>query len=272
MLIKGEKKYIDTLCDLWHEVFCDSKDYIKLFFSEAYPKCECFAEMVDGKAVSALYLLECDLHLDGKIFKGRYLYAAATLNAYRSKGIMGRLIEQAKLYCENEGIDFIALVPASDSLYGYYEKFGFHTAMYKYRYEAKSGGDEEKHSFKITQTSLDDLRRRYKKNMLVFSRDINAYAEKAFSFADVKLFENDGGAYFISDETFSEIYEFLPACEQDEKELLRLIKEGGVVYTPAECCFLGAGEKIRNGMIFSASDAMKKENFSGDIYMNIALD
>lgn len=272
MLIKGEEKYIDTLSCLWQSVFGDNEDYIKLFFSKAYPECECFAETENGVVVSALYLLKCNLNFDGSIFNGRYLYAAATLSTHRSRGLMGKLIDEAKTYCKNEGIDFIALVPASDSLYSYYEKFGFKEAMYKYRYVVDCLCYEAVDSFKKTERSLHTLRKNCKENMLIFSEGVNAYAEKAMRFSDAVFFENATGAYFTSDVDFTEFYEFIPVCSEDEKSLLRFAELGSVVYAPCECPLLGDGEKVRNGMLYCVTDSAKNKDFSGDVYMNIALD
>ena len=91
MLIETKDKYIDSLIKLWNKVFGDDEDYIKLFFKDAYYDCECFAEIYDDEVVSAFYLLKCIIKLDGKIYNGRYLYAAATLPEYRNKGLMGKV-------------------------------------------------------------------------------------------------------------------------------------------------------------------------------------
>jgi GNAT superfamily N-acetyltransferase len=92
MLIQEKDKYISSLISLWHSVFGDETDYIKLFFKEAYFDSECFAEIIEDEPVSALYLLKCIIKCDGKIYRGRYLYAAATLPEYRGKGLMSKLM------------------------------------------------------------------------------------------------------------------------------------------------------------------------------------
>lgn len=272
MLIKGEKKYIKTLTELWKKVFGDNEEYIALFFDEAYGNCECFAETVDEKAVSALYLLKCDLKYNGKVYSGRYLYAAATDSDYRSKGLMAKLIEEAKIYCKEQGIEFIALVPASDSLYGYYEKFGFTESMYKYRYVIDSPCFGMPPSYSITDDSLHSLRGICKENMLFFSENVHRFAGRAMSsFSYAEFYKNKNGAYFAAECDFCTVYEFLPLCEQDEYELHPFLESGTVVYSPYECKTLENAEKIRNGMIYAVSDSLKKEDLR-DIYMNIALD
>ena len=122
MLIESKEKYIPSLLDLWKKVFGDSEEYIRLFFDKAYFDSECFAVIEEDKVISAFYLLKCSIKFNGEVYCGRYLYAAATLPDYRGKGLMSELINEALKYCESHNLDFIALVPADDGLYDYYDR------------------------------------------------------------------------------------------------------------------------------------------------------
>lgn len=109
---------------LWQEAFGDEKEYIEFFLDECPDKI-CVGTTENGKLVSVLFLL------NGKLcnLSCKYLYAACTLKECRGRGLMGELISFAKDYCRNNGVDLIFLVPGEESLYSYYERFGFVTKM-----------------------------------------------------------------------------------------------------------------------------------------------
>ena len=120
----------EDLQSLWETVFGDSRFVTDAFFAYAFDPDGCFYAERDGKAVAALYLLPV---LSGDT-KGFYLYAAATLPAYRGQGLMGSLIREALAYAEKNA-QFVYLCPAEDSLYAYYARFGFSQTLYAACYE-----------------------------------------------------------------------------------------------------------------------------------------
>lgn len=58
---------------------------------------------------------------------GAYVYGVATLPEYRGQGISGRLMSALHPILEKEGAGLSCLVPASASLFDFYEKQGFET-------------------------------------------------------------------------------------------------------------------------------------------------
>ncbi len=82
---------------------------------------KCYYRYKDKKIVSQLFLIEGELSGDTV----GYIYAAATDKEYRGKGYMAELINRAKIKYPR-----LALRPAQDSLYEYYERFGFKTSFY----------------------------------------------------------------------------------------------------------------------------------------------
>lgn len=115
----------EDLQSLWETVFGDSRSVTQAFFADAFFPDGCFYAEADGKAVAALYLLPVNT---GNL-NGFYLYAAATLPAWRGQGIMGNLIREALTFAKGCS-DFVYLCPAEDSLYAYYERFGFSQTLY----------------------------------------------------------------------------------------------------------------------------------------------
>lgn len=262
MLIKSENKYIPMLVDLWHRVFSDSEEYIRIFFEKTYYDCECFAEIIDGNIVSAFYLMKCEINLDGKTYNGRYLYAAATLTDYRGGGIMSKLIRESLVYAEKEKLDFIALVPADDGLYDYYGRFGFYEAMYKYKLNCVST-KSLKRDFPIIDTAenFGKMRNTASCDMLVYNKIGSEYAFECLRFAGTNIYRLSDDAYYIDGE------ELFCSCDYvyPAETLSYNPDEGECLYT--NYAFDGA-EKVRNGMIYN----FRKDVELKDIYMNIALD
>ena len=260
MLIESKDKYVSTLTSLWNKVFDDSEDYIKLFFKEAYSDSHCFGKIVDDEVVSAFYLLKCIIKYDGKIYKGRYLYAAATLPEYRGKGLMGELINEALRYAENEKLDFIALVPASDSLYDFYSRFGFKEAMHKYKYTVSDDTATLRAYREITDSDeFCRIRSSADIDMLCFNDIGNSYAFESLRYYGTRVFYLNDDAYYAENE------ELLCSDNETAANLIGNLCGESEVYTN---CFLAGAEKVRNGMIYAVNDKVEFK----DIYMNIALD
>ena len=119
----------DELVYLWQTVFGDKEETIRYFLDNAVETGDIFAHKQDGKIVSAFYLVNSTLLSGNQEKKVKYLYAAATLPEYRKKGIMGEMIKYAREYLKQKNVDFIALCPADEKLYDYYEKLGFVTSF-----------------------------------------------------------------------------------------------------------------------------------------------
>ena len=262
MLIESNKKHIASLINLWHRVFGDDEEYIKLFFRKAYFNSDTFAITVDDEVVSALYLLKAEIKCDGNTYEGRYLYAAATLPEYRGKGLMSQLIKEAAEYAAGKNFDFIALVPASDSLYNYYERFGYKEAMYKYKLTvdcdtATMRAFREIDDFK----EFFDIRNSAKDNMLSYDKVTSEYAFECLRFTGNRIFSIGDKAFyaeneelFIADENVGISDMFLRnLCGENEIYSNRPLKNA---------------VKVRNGMVYALNRGLNNKEFN----MNIALD
>ena len=263
MLIESNEKYVPELIELWKKVFGDEEEYIRLFFEKAYYDSEFFGKICDGKIVSGFYLLKCSIRYEGKVYDGRYLYAAATLPEYRSVGIMSELIKEAMAYCKDKGLDFISLVPADDGLYDYYGRFGFYETMYKYRLDINKETATMRSFREISDMSeVYKIRSSFKGNMLLYNETASDYALSCLRFYGSRAFSLSEKAYYIeseelfcSDEDFSYI----------THSLINNLCSESAVYS--NCC-LNNAVKVRNGMIYCFDDKLKIK----DVYMNIALD
>lgn len=259
MLIKSEDKYIPSLIKLWNEVFGDSEEYIKLFFKNAYYDCNCFADIYADEVISVFYLLKCNIKYEGKTYNGRYLYAAATLPEYRGRGIMSKLIKEALVYGINENLDFIALLPADDSLYNYYERFGFKEAMYKYRLDVDETADRACNCCLISDADeFFKIRNSAECDMLVYNRIGTEYAFECMNFSGTEIISLGDNAYYATDEEL-----FIGGCTDPEGVLTKISGEGVCTNYPYKNAV-----KVKNGMIYNFRNNIEFK----DIYMNIALD
>ena len=104
---------------LFTEAFGDAA-FTDLFFRTGYSPDRCMAAF-DGRLLAALHWFDCEL--DGK--KAAYVYGIAVFAACRGQGIGSKLIRFSVEYLQNRGYEVIALVPAEEPLFPYYEHFGF---------------------------------------------------------------------------------------------------------------------------------------------------
>lgn len=268
MFIESKEKYVPELSELWKTVFDDEDGYIALFFGSAYKSCKCFAHFENSKIVSALYLLDCSISLNQKLYEGCYLYAAATYAEHRGRGLMKKLIEEAKEYMKSRNKAFIALVPATASLYDYYSKFGFQTAMEKYSGKA--------HPTKITvlkrTTSSSAFARKQKASFdrFIWTQENHRYAADCAAYYESELFESDNGIILTDKDSVKEAFAQTPEeCELLLDGCAGVVEKGATVDCPFE---LSGFEKKAFGMIYSEDEFIKERIKNKKIYMNLALD
>ncbi len=106
---------LNGIAEIWCEAFGDTFEDVKYFFENLkYGKC--FAYIIDGKAVSLLFLVDCSIGDSA----AKYIYAACTLKQFRGMGYMSRLLS----YVCSLGSD-VCLIPANERLVTYYKQRGF---------------------------------------------------------------------------------------------------------------------------------------------------
>lgn len=136
---KAQESDIPELKALWKTVFGDSDDVIDFFFSYVADINNTYVYKSNGKCISAFYLIDAPIKEGNAIRNAKYLYAAATLPAYRNCGYMGEMIEYAIQWLKFAGYDYLYLCPANEKLYSYYEKFGFSPVFTDRIYHIKKG-------------------------------------------------------------------------------------------------------------------------------------
>lgn len=149
---------IKQLKQLWAACFHDPEDYIDFYYQNGYKSSRTLVSAEDDGTVSAmLTVLPALLYTKTSIYKGGYLYAVATHPKYRRQGYMARLEEAACRQVLNFGGKFLTLVPATEKLFGMYEKLGYRT-RYSLYHETVSLGEV---SAKSSLTNLTEVRESY---------------------------------------------------------------------------------------------------------------
>ena len=114
------------LKQLWMVSFQEESRPVSLFFRMVYRPENCLVYLFRGKVASAVHLLPCSVQLSGgRTVQAHYIYAAATFPEYRGKGLMASLLAYAALYGAGRGQMYSLVLPASDSLYAFYEAAGY---------------------------------------------------------------------------------------------------------------------------------------------------
>lgn len=123
-------KYKEKMYSLWQSCFGDDRETIDMFFKNSFSYENAVICTDKAEVVSQLFLLPEKLSLGEKEYFVYYIYAAATAESYRKHGIMGSLLEFTSALAADRKADYLFLVPATEKLFDYYEKFGFYKALY----------------------------------------------------------------------------------------------------------------------------------------------
>ena len=122
----ADKSMVPELVELWKQCFDDTDEAVAYFFAHRFQPENCAVCIVEHRVVSAIHLLSAALQLQGRRVPVYYIYAAATLPQYRGRGYMAELIRDIDMGISPGERAFSVLLPASESLYGYYQKLGYH--------------------------------------------------------------------------------------------------------------------------------------------------
>ena len=114
---------IPGLRSLWLQAFGDTDAFLDSFFSTAFSPDRCLCISADGTIAAALYWFDCSCR--GK--KMAYLYAVATDEDYRGRGLCHALMEHAHSLLQKSGYAGVILVPGGESLFRFYGNMGYIT-------------------------------------------------------------------------------------------------------------------------------------------------
>ena len=122
MIIKHpEMAQIEGLTALWVEAFEEPKEAAQCFFDSAFAPRRSLVCLERDAVAAGLYWFDC-------LWKGRkvaYIYAVGTRIAHRGKGLCHALMEKTHEVLKSRGYHGAILVPAEESLFGFYGEMGY---------------------------------------------------------------------------------------------------------------------------------------------------
>ncbi|MDR2765619.1 MAG: GNAT family N-acetyltransferase [Tannerella sp.] len=119
----------EQVMELWKMSFDDSDDFVQLYFNRVYREENVLALCENGRVISALQMRPCEMSYCGTVIPAAYVCDVCTLPSERGKGWMSRLMHQALEVMRERGYAITTLIPATESLFGLYERFGYAKAF-----------------------------------------------------------------------------------------------------------------------------------------------
>ena len=122
------------LRSIWKEVFNDTDEFIGSYFARRYSADTTLVYREGGRIASMIFFPHYDFSIGESIYGTGYICGAATLPQYRNRGLMGLMIEASHDAMRVRGNSFSILIPASDTLYDYYRRFGYREKFFRKRF------------------------------------------------------------------------------------------------------------------------------------------
>ena len=116
---------------LWQEAFGDSPESISGFFS-SFPCCRSYVAEEAGEIAAMVHALPLILRVD-KDLSAAYVYAVATLQSHRGRGLCRRLLAFAEDDLKTCGFQCAVLTPGEPSLFRFYEALGYEAVFTRNR-------------------------------------------------------------------------------------------------------------------------------------------
>ena len=126
---------LPALRALFQKAFGDTDAFLDAFFSTAFAYDRCLCVMVEDRPAAVLYWLDCQW--EGKPIA--YLYAVATAQAFRKRGLCRALMEGTHTHLSHLGYAGTILVPGTKDLFQMYEKMGYQVCSQLREFSCSAG-------------------------------------------------------------------------------------------------------------------------------------
>lgn len=157
MLDFARKEDTEALRELWTACFGGPPEYLDFYYGRRFVPEDTLVWREEGRPVSMMTLMR--VRQGGQ--DGAYVYAVATLPAFRGKGLMTRLDQWSQEIIRQRGWTFSVLVPAEPGLFSMYEKLGYRSVFPIWTKEISGAGKNSGKFFLCSFETFQELRRRY---------------------------------------------------------------------------------------------------------------
>ena len=122
---------IPQLRQLWKEAFGDTDAFLDHFYGTAFSPDRCLCAMLDGEVAAMAYWFHCEEYA--------YIYAVATAEKHRGKGISHALMARIHEILTQRGYAGCILVPGEESLRIFYRGMGYENCGGVKEFDAEAG-------------------------------------------------------------------------------------------------------------------------------------
>lgn len=161
-------EHLPRLRALFQQAFGDSDAFLDVFYSTAFAYDRCLCVFVEDSPAAALYWLDC--RWEEKPIA--YIYAVATAQAFRGRGLCRALMEYAHSQLAALGYAGAILVPGTEDLFQMYGNLGYRVCS-KIREISCRAGSEAAALRAIDREEFCRLRRQYLPAGGVIQEDAN---------------------------------------------------------------------------------------------------
>lgn len=113
------------LIRLWQVCFGEPVRFPRYFMNNIFSPENCLVYQTAGTVAAAVHLVPAQIAAAGGAERAHYIFAAATLPQYRSRGYMASLLAYAAIAGARRGDRFSAVLPAEEGLIRYYAAQGY---------------------------------------------------------------------------------------------------------------------------------------------------
>lgn len=126
MIVYADDTIKEEIKKIWEICFPDDSDnFTDFYFNTKYKNENTLVYIENGNAVACLQMLPYDFTYFNCLVPTAYISGAATLPAFRKKGIMTRLLTFAFYEMQRKNIPVSILIPQEPWLISYYEQLGY---------------------------------------------------------------------------------------------------------------------------------------------------
>ena len=123
--------HVPALRQLWKEAFGDTDNFLDKFFGIAFAPERCLCATVGCEIAAMAYWFDCKEYA--------YIYAVATAEKHRGKGICHALMEKIHQILTSRGYAGCILVPGEESLRVFYRGMGYENCGGVREFDAEAG-------------------------------------------------------------------------------------------------------------------------------------
>ena len=203
---KATEKDVHGLKLLWNQCFPNDITYAEFFFDKIFRISSARVCERDGALAGMLHSFSRTLVCGNEKLSAKYIYGVGTAKKFRGNGIAGRMLDYEASNC-----DVLLLIPQSESLFGFYKKYGFSYLAKIEVLNALPKGAIDLH--RATEKDIPYLNSVYEKHL-----ENTIHAERDFEAWKLLLSEYEflGGGFFVFDGGYCAQYDCGQKCELSE--------------------------------------------------------